>query len=119
MSSEYIRFVNPQVKFGQKTVLEAQLSLLNSMKHMREYKRLRDQELILKIHLRKKIEEAKTSLELLDHALPKSQFREEKNDAESLVREAVMVPSILHEERRDLSLEQELEKVKRRLALIR
>lgn len=118
MRAEYIRFLSPQVKYGQKAILESQLNLLSSLKHLREYKNLRDQELILKIHLKKKVEELRSSMDLLERALPKTQFKEEKQQAQEIIKEAIMVPSMLHDEKKELSLEQELESIRRKLARI-
>lgn len=104
---EYIRISAPERHYGRKHFLQAQLNMLNSMKHHTEYEKLRKEELLLKLQLKKLIEDAQNSARVLDALLPRikvhtpeqRETREELNELEA-------------EER---SIEQEIDEVKKRL----
>ena len=69
---EYVK-ISPQEQFyGKKNLLQSQYDMINSFKHQKEYSKLRKQEITLKIRLKKKIEEALSSIQKLDRTLPKS-----------------------------------------------
>ena len=63
-TSEYIKLTYPEAVYGKKNLLHSQLGLLTSVKRVEEFKKLRSQELKLKIELKRKLEEAKESLNL-------------------------------------------------------
>ena len=107
--TEYVRFSPQESIYGEKSILHSELLLLRIVKIVRNYKRLRKEDLVLRFALKKKIEEILEGLKLLDKVLPhdklpelnkkkpKSGKEEEKEDMEGL------------------SLEQELEVIRRKL----
>lgn len=105
MAFEYIRLSKTEKIYSQKNSLLGQLALLNSLKHYHTYKEIRKEELMLKILLKKHLEEAKQSIELLNALLPKTQ--------ENLIFEKENP----HRERK-ISLEQEIDSIKQRLKFL-
>ncbi len=103
MSSEYIRFAQREVRTGQKTLLETQLNILTSLKHLQTYKQTRNEELTLKIAVKNKLDEVQEALMLLDKALPQASIKLEKEHL-------MLQPSIKHH-----SLEDELETIRKKL----
>ena len=75
--TEYVGFNYSEKKFGQKSFLMAQLEILDSLKNIGEYKKLRQEELALKIALKVKISETLQKLEELNGLMPKSSFKVE------------------------------------------
>src|SRR3989344_966991 len=79
MSSEYIRLSSPEKRYGHKTMLEAQINLLSTLKRLKTYTQYRKQELTLKIELKRKMEEIKEHLDLLDKLIPHSELKIQKH----------------------------------------
>jgi len=77
MTSEYIQLNYPEAIFAKKNLLHSQLGLLNSIKRVEAYKKLRNEELKLKIELKKKLEEAKILLDMFEKLLPKTKTEHE------------------------------------------
>ena len=75
--TEYVGFSHSEKKFGQKSFLMAQLEILDSLRNIGEYKKLRQEELVLKIALKMKINEMFQKLEELNRLMPKSSFKVE------------------------------------------
>ncbi|HLC32065.1 MAG TPA: hypothetical protein VJK51_05345 [Candidatus Nanoarchaeia archaeon] len=109
MSSEYIRLSSPEKRYGHKTMLEAQINLLSTLKRLKTYTQYRKQELTLKIELKRKMEEIKEHLDLLDKLLPHSELKIQKTP-----------PLFPHQpqEKRTNSLDDELETLKRKIAAL-
>ncbi len=108
--AEYIRLSPQELRYGQKAFLEGQLSLLNATKHCNQYKKLRKEEFTLKLALRKSAEEALVSLRFLQSLLPKTVLKEDKHHRKE-------VSSVVDE--RGLSLDQEINAIKQKLATLR
>ena len=108
MSSEYIKISNPEKIYGQKNLLQAQIELLQVMQRYKTFEKLRKEELILKVVLKTKIEEAESSLHLLDKLLPKSTFKLEK-DKEKQSKDLLLY------KKEKLTLEQEINRIKEKL----
>ncbi len=98
--AEYVKLSYAEKKYGEKNLLQSQLQLLNSIKHLKEYKKLRKQELLLKIKLKEKVIETIDELKMLDKRLPKVQPKHKISRKEN---------------KENLSLENELEKIKNKL----
>jgi hypothetical protein len=106
MNSEYIKVVNEEMGYGEKNLLQSQLALINIIKRYKNYESLRKEELSLKIHLKQKIEELKNDLSFFERLMPKVILQ--KDDLPLSQEEA-------KESMKKLSLEQELNAIKKRL----
>ncbi len=104
---EYIRITPPEQHYAIKNFLQAQLGMLNAMKRHTEYERFRKEEYILKIQLKKAIEDAQNACRVMDALLPRIKIHnpEERVDRQQL--------NELEAEER--SIEQEIDEVKKRL----
>lgn len=69
----YIKLEPAENLYIKKNLLQSQLELLQTIKHQQIYKKLRKQELIIKIELKKILEEAIGEFKLLNKLLPKTQ----------------------------------------------
>ena len=109
MSYEYVRLSKPEVFYGEKNMLQSQIELLNITKRFREYQKLRREELIFKIALKNKFEEARNTLLAFNKMLPKTpnikKLKEEKEYALF--------------DKKKLTLEQEIEKIRSKLEKLR
>jgi|SRR3989338_363807 len=74
---EYIRIESSGKFFGERNLLEGQLGLVNSIKRYKEYHKLRRQEMLLKIGLKRNISEALEELSVLNKILPKAKAFDE------------------------------------------
>ena len=111
MSSEHVRISAIERVYGEKSLLLTQLNYLNSLKRLREYKRLRKEEFALKIALKSKIGEASAILKELEKNLPKVKLYKDDEEKENS-------HSMKKEEKEHFSLEKELEKIKDKLSKI-
>ena len=111
MSSEYVRFFGREALYGEKHLLTVELGILGFIKRLRNYKKLRQEELILKIALKKKIDEVGEQLDVFDKLLPHSKM------AGLIKKPATREDSFNDKEA--LTLEQEVEKIRRKLELLR
>jgi len=111
MASEYVLFDKSELKSLEKTFLMTQMNAISSVKNIREYKKSRAQEFAFKIKIKSFLGEIQNELSVLDKLLPETSFKTEKQE-EDLV--------ILPEQKEDKSssLEDELDRIKRRLALL-
>ena len=99
--AEYVKISETEKKYSEKNLLQSQMRVIESLKHLKEYKKLRRQELLLKIRLKNKIEDAQSEIKTLKKALPRT-YNEPK-------------PMSAHERQENLSLEQELNQIKSKL----
>ncbi len=107
MSIEYVRLFGTEKIYGSKRLLLAELSLLSSLKHYKEYQRLRTEELAHKIALKKSIEETQNSLRVFDALIPKlPSSPKEKREAKLELQEL---------EAEEHSLEREIDNIKHKL----
>ncbi len=70
--SEYVRLSSTEKIFGTKALLHAQLKALNTIKHLKEYKKLRNEEFLLKLQLKSQITESLALLKEFEKKLPKT-----------------------------------------------
>jgi hypothetical protein len=110
MGSEYVKCTRPEVIYGEKNLLHAEIDILQLTKHLKEYQKWRREEFIHKIVLKNKIDEVKDTLDALDKILPKTRVIKVKSEDES-------VPFM--SKARALTLEQEIDMIRRRLDRIR
>lgn len=109
MKYEYVKFdVSEQIS-SQKNLLQTQLDVINALKSYRKYMKLRDEEFILKIALKAKVEQVISNLHALERLLPKTTIRPKKTKEEEnqIMREI------------DLSLEEEIDMIKKKLEKLR
>jgi hypothetical protein len=104
MMSEYVKFTKQEVEFGKKMFLQSQLETLDILKKNRNFLRFRNEEFLLKINLKNKLNETLSNILLIERLLPKIKNQSKKALGSEL---------ILNES--DLSLEQEIDVIKRKL----
>ena len=108
--SEFVRLSVPEQKYGESHLLSAQLELLNLIKSFHKFKELRNEELVLKVTLKAKVEEMLEQITKLEKLIPKANYKEatpEDRDKERKKQE------------RKLSLQEEIERVREKLAKLR
>ena len=105
--TEYVRFSGAESIYGQKGILHSELDILNSLKRMNRFEKLRSDEFVLKFAFKTKLDELLAGLEELDKLLPHHKmhglFKEEKLKEEA------------EKKNEDLTIEQELENIRRKL----
>ena len=69
--SEYIRFLPPSVLYVRKQLLQSQLESLNVLQRLDSYKKMRSQELELKVALKKKLDETEAEILAYIKLMPK------------------------------------------------
>lgn len=106
--TEYVRF-NPQENlYGQRNFLNSELDLLSIVKRIKNFKKLRADEQVLRLTLKKKMEEMIETLVVLDKLLPPGHFRILKQEGTGL-----------KEKEETLTLDQEIEMIRRKLEKLR
>jgi len=119
MNPEYVKIDTPEINYGEKNLLQSQLGIINITKKFKEYERLRKEELLLKIHLKSKIEELKNSLSFFDRLIPKLP-KEKEEIKEKANQETPAFPEQEKEQkeetRKRLLIDKELEEIKARLS---
>ena len=110
MTHEYVRLSATKKVYSEKNLLQAQLDLISLIKRLENYKSIRSEELLLKIALKNKIEELKNLIALLEKLLPKTSFAEEKYPPETKENKK--------ERKKKLSLEEEVEEIRRKIAML-
>ena len=108
MSLEYVRFSTAESLYGERSLLFSELNILGFVKRLRNYKKLRSDELILKIVLKKKIDELKEQLEVFDKLLPHSKMA-------GLIKMPRPKEELSLDDKEALTLEQEVERIRRKL----
>lgn len=105
--NEYVRFLGPESLYWYKHFLHSELEILDIVKRIKNYQRLRREEHILRIALKKKINESIEALNILDKLLPHARFHGlmKKNKAEEEI----------IEDKEALSLDQELEQIRNKI----
>lgn len=106
MTSEYVKLSPAESFYAHKNLLQSQLEIIMAMKQFKEYKKLRNQELNLKIKLKSKILEMNNLLKELEKTLPKTALKPQSAEEKLAQTE---------QEKEMLSLENELEKIKQKL----
>lgn len=107
--SEYVKVSSAENYYGQNNLLNAQLELLRIISGFKNYKKLRTEELKLKVDLRAKIAEMLESLAKFDKLLPKTSYNVKEYEKE--ISEG--------RRKRDLSLEEEIVEIQRKLRRLR
>ncbi|MEK6888529.1 MAG: hypothetical protein AABW80_00290 [Nanoarchaeota archaeon] len=118
MSSEYIHFSSQESVSLQKALLTSELQILKASKNLSEYKKLRDEEHVIKIKVKSILDSIKQELIVLDKTLPKIAMPKEHHEKpiqqqikEKLVKE---IPQT-----HDDMIESELKAIQDKLARLR
>ena len=109
--AEYVRFTGLESVYAQKRLLHSELGLLGAVRRANNYKKLRNEEFVLRLALKKLIGDLLEELELLDKSLPQDKLP-------GLVKENKPKEKQSEEEKGVLSLEQELEIIRRKLDVL-
>ena len=106
--AEYVKFSGSETMYGMKNLLHSELDLLGFVKRIRTYKKLRKDELVLRLALKNRFEEIIEELKVLYKLLPHDKFAMLEEKKKKSKEETA-------EEKEVLTLEQELEVIRRRL----
>jgi hypothetical protein len=106
--AEYKKLDSEQILYTQKSMLQAQLEALTSVKQIRNYKALRHEELLEKIKFKKVLDEVRQELDVLMRSLPEPSYEQEE--------EVIASPLQAGEKAKGHSLEDELDAIKAKLA---
>lgn len=104
---EYVRFSRPERLYGNRSLLHVQLETLEILRRIKAFQKLRNEELVLKIALKKKLDECAEALKVLDKLLPhaKMPWMHKKHEIE----EEIEKESEIH------TLDDEVEEIRRKL----
>lgn len=105
MKSEYVKLSIPERMYGKKNFYHVQLSLLNLMKSLKDYKNIRTEEMTLKIALKTKISELQEQIGKFEKMLPAVPLKERTT-----------IEKQERQERKNLSLEEEIEAIKHKIS---
>ena len=114
MKPEHVLLKSDEKSYGEKQLLNSQLEILKALKRFDAYKTLRSEELMLKIALKNKINDAMKSLDLLDKLLPKPTIKQEKAHKKKHYSKTER-----HQQSHSNSLEKEAREIKEKLARLR
>ena len=122
MGVEYVKLSLEEKNYAEKTLLKSQESFILITQKILSYHKLRNEELKLKLDLKNKVQDAILSIDKLNQILPKSQIKIKEsvktetqlpdNSEEQI---SVMEPK----EVKEVSLETELQEIRKRLSSIR
>lgn len=108
MKPEHVRLLTAEKEYGQKNLLHAQLETIALVKHYQKFKEIRNEELVLKIALKSKIDETRAALALLERLLPKPTMHPKETLQQPVLRKS-----------EHTSLEQEIDEIRKKLARLR
>lgn len=112
--NEFVRLSDDERNYGAKALLQSQVASISSIKRFGDYEKLRNEELMLKVELKMKVEQALQSLTNLARSLPKTDYGETETEMEN--------PFALFtekEEKRERTVEDELDEIRRKLEAIK
>lgn len=119
MGAEYVMYYLEEYKNLRKNLLTSEISNLNFLQAMENYKKFRDEELRLKIQLKTLINQAQENLDLFQNLLPETSFKEEENDTFQISQtpqsEQATAPV---QTNKSNQLQAELDEIRRKLALL-
>ncbi len=110
MNSEYVRVSIPERLYSVKGLLRTQLATLNALQAFRNYKKLRNDEFLLRISIKNEVESCITLLMQLEKVLPQTAYQLPSE------REKKQEPT--NEEKEELSLNDEIQMIKRKLSAL-
>lgn len=77
-NSVYIKFENAEARFSKKDILSTEMSLLNIVKAIKNYKTLREEEFVLRMQMYKLIKEANLAMRKTKNSFPFIKLPEKK-----------------------------------------
>ncbi|MDO8509032.1 MAG: hypothetical protein Q7S27_05095 [Nanoarchaeota archaeon] len=117
MSLEYVKFSASESLYGEKNLLISELGILQFVKRIKNYKKLRQEELNMKILLKKKMDELIEMLSILDKMLPHTKMagliKEKKHHLKD------RMEGMSEDDKESYTLEQEVERIRRKLEVLR
>lgn len=112
--AQYVKLSAQEQFFGEKGLLQAQAGLLIITKKLHSYKKLRTEEIMLKLLLKKKLSEMKEFLAELDHLLPPVPVKKEKKKQ---ISEEEIVEQVVEEAKPKVkTLEDEIDEIRQKIA---
>lgn len=119
MGSEYLFFSPFEYKETKKSLLNSELSALNSMESLHKFKQFRLEELNSKVKLKTLLQQAMEELTLLEKMMPQTRFNQEKVHKTQTTELTEGSPVKQEEElKRDSNIQSQLQDIKRKLALL-
>jgi len=114
--TEYTKLSRDETLYGKKNMLQLQLELLTILKRIKEYRSLRNDEFALKISLKNKVDETLLAIQNFEKLIPKMKIPDMPRKQQPAEQDYESTPSIFH---KDLSIDQELERIKAKLSKLR
>jgi len=111
MGAEYVKLSSPEKFFAEKNLLLAHLEILTEMKRLRTYSQLRQEETKLKLILKERVNDVLNQLRELEKGLPKSSIK-----ITDVKKEKIEIQ--VSEDPVDMSLEQEIDYIKKKLTAL-
>ncbi len=108
MDPTYAMISAPEKSYGEESLLQTQMALLNSLNRLRDYRKLRKEEINLKVSLKSKIDEVFVLISELRKMFPKVEKKTESDDIFEDFRD-----------REDLSVRDEIERISMKLERLR
>lgn len=112
--TEYVKFSPRESLYGDKNILHVELELLKTLKRVKNYRQLRKEEFVLKFALKQRMDEIEEQLKLLDKLLPHDKLPGLDKTRKPVKKDKEQEK----EDKEKLSLDQELEVIRRRLAVL-
>jgi len=109
-NSVYLRLESPEARSSKKDILSAEISLLNIIKSIKNYKQLREEEFILRMQMYKLIKETNLAIRKTRSSFPFIRLPEKQKIEELKVKEKNKI-----EMKEDMDLEFQLREIQERL----
>ncbi len=110
MGSEYVRISIPERLYSVKGLLKTQLAALNALQAFRNYKKLRNDEFLVRISIKNEVESCTSLLIQLEKLLPQTSYQ--------LPNEREKKQELTDEEKVELSLQDEIQIIKKKLSVL-
>jgi len=109
-NSVYLRLENPEARSSKKDILSTEISLLNIIKSIKNYKELREEEFVLRAQIYKLIKEMNLTIRKTRSSFPFIKLPEKQKIEEIKVKERKKI-----ERKEDSDLEFQLREIQERL----
>jgi hypothetical protein len=117
MSYEYVRLTDTEVNYTKKHLLNTELEALTSLKKLKQYKKLRNEELAIKVSLKSSLDSLSQQLIILNKLLPHTSWdKKEQEEMKSSITTMNEPETPLFEDKTNNNLENQLEEIRRKLA---
>jgi len=102
--NEYIRLSKEECLYSKRNLLSTEAACLITIKRLKEYKKLRDEEFVLKIAAKKKLNEVIEEMLILEKFLPRAHVPKQSSEENEI------------KDSEKFSLEHELEEIRQKIA---